>query len=190
MGDFPLMTENGTFVINGAERVVVSQLVRSPGVYFTAERRPGHRPPAVLRQADPEPRRLARVRDLQQGLLSVKVDRKRKIPVTILLRAIGYGTPNDEDRWRSSPTSTPTRDHHYISGDDRARTAPSTRKRRSSSSTSACAPATRPRSTTPRQLLNSLLFNPRRYDLAGRPLQAEQAAGQSPSRWASTAPSA
>ena len=67
MGDFPMMTEHGTFIINGAERVVVTQLVRSPGVYFTARRGPGHRPDAVRRQADPEPRRLARVRDQQQG---------------------------------------------------------------------------------------------------------------------------
>ena len=59
MGDFPLMTDNGTFIINGAERVVVSQLVRSPGVYFTARRGPDHRPRALRRQADPEPRRLA-----------------------------------------------------------------------------------------------------------------------------------
>ena len=66
MGDFPLMTEKGTFIINGAERVVVSQLVRSPGVYFTLERDADERPRPLLRQADPEPRRLARVRDLQQ----------------------------------------------------------------------------------------------------------------------------
>ena len=66
MGDFPLMTPNGTFVINGAERVVVSQLVRSPGVYFTLEMDPTTRPRTLLRQADPEPRRLAGVRDVQQ----------------------------------------------------------------------------------------------------------------------------
>ena len=65
MGDFPLMTENGTFIINGAERVVVSQLVRSPGVYFDAERGHRHRPPAGDGEADPQPRRLAGVRDLE-----------------------------------------------------------------------------------------------------------------------------
>ena len=92
MGDFPRMTEQGTFIINGAERVVVSQLVRSPGVYFTAAEDPATGRQLYCRQADPEPRRLARVRDLQQGLLSVKVDRKRKIPVTTLLRAVGLDT--------------------------------------------------------------------------------------------------
>ena len=67
MGDFPWMTEQGTFIINGAERVVVSQLVRSPGVYYDLGRGSGHRSDAVRCQADPEPRRLARVRDQQQG---------------------------------------------------------------------------------------------------------------------------
>ena len=63
MGDFPLMTENGTFIINGAERVVVSQLIRSPGVYFTVEEDRATDRRLVLRQADPQPGRLAGVRD-------------------------------------------------------------------------------------------------------------------------------
>ena len=66
MGDFPYMTEHGTFIINGAERVVVSQLVRSPGVYYTSTEDHGHRPPAVQRQGHPQPRRLAGVRDRGQ----------------------------------------------------------------------------------------------------------------------------
>ena len=66
MGDFPLMTKEGTFIINGAERVVVSQLVRSPGVYFTSEEDPATGRPALRRQADPESRRVAGVRDQQQ----------------------------------------------------------------------------------------------------------------------------
>ncbi len=67
MGDFPVMTDQGTFIINGAERVVVSQLVRSPGVYYSATEDPDQRPDPVQRQGHPEPRRLARVRDQQQG---------------------------------------------------------------------------------------------------------------------------
>ena len=63
MGDFPFMTEEGTFIINGAERVVVSQLVRSPGVYYTGGRGPGHRPQPVQRQGHPQPWRVAGVRD-------------------------------------------------------------------------------------------------------------------------------
>ena len=67
MGDYPWMTDQGTFVINGAERVVVSQLVRSPGRLLQRDRGPGLGPDAVQRQGHPEPRRLARVRDQQQG---------------------------------------------------------------------------------------------------------------------------
>ena len=63
MGDFPLMTENGTFIINGAERVVVSQLIRSPGVYFTVEEDRVTDRRLCFCQADPESRRLAGVRD-------------------------------------------------------------------------------------------------------------------------------
>ena len=65
MGDFPMMTEKGTFIINGTERVVVSQLVRSPGVYFDETRRQDHREDAAQRQGDPRPRRVARVRRRQ-----------------------------------------------------------------------------------------------------------------------------
>ena len=89
MGDFPLMTENGTFIINGAERVVVSQLIRSPGAYFTVEEdRPSGR---LLCQAKLIPNRGAwlEFETSKRDVLSVKVDRKRKIPVTVLLRALG-----------------------------------------------------------------------------------------------------
>src|SRR6266852_4978188 len=66
MGDFAMMTPEGTFIVNGTERVVVSQLVRSPGVYFTAAEDP-NTGQAFRRQAHPEPRGLARDRDLGQG---------------------------------------------------------------------------------------------------------------------------
>src|SRR5215210_5263370 len=95
MGDFPLMTDNGTFVINGAERVVVSQLVRSPGAYFTAaeDANTGRR----LFGAKLIPNRGAwlEFETSNKDVMSVKVDRKRKIPVTILLRAIGYGSDEE-----------------------------------------------------------------------------------------------
>jgi DNA-directed RNA polymerase subunit beta len=89
MGDFPLMTKEGTFIINGAERVVVSQLVRSPGVYFTADEdaTTGRR----LYAAKLIPGRGAwlEFETSNKNLLTVKIDRKRKLPVTTLLRAIG-----------------------------------------------------------------------------------------------------
>ena len=88
MGDFPLMTKEGTFIINGAERVVVSQLVRSPGVYFTADddATTGRR----LFAAKLIPARGAwlEFETSNKNLLTVKIDRKRKLPVTTLLRAI------------------------------------------------------------------------------------------------------
>src|SRR3989440_507568 len=88
MGDFPLMTKQGTFIINGAERVVVSQLVRSPGVYYTADEdaTTGRR----LYAAKLIPGRGAwlEFETSNKNLLTVKIDRKRKLPVTTLLRAI------------------------------------------------------------------------------------------------------
>ena len=65
LGDFPMMTTDGTFIINGAERVVVSQLVRSPGVYFDRVPDPAIGQAADIGQVDPEPRRLARIRDIE-----------------------------------------------------------------------------------------------------------------------------
>ena len=94
MGDFPMMTENGTFVINGAERVVVSQLVRSPGVYFKKQTDPTGSTGKELISATIIPNRgtwLEFETDVNDAIY-VRVDRTRKIPVTVLLRAIGYGT--------------------------------------------------------------------------------------------------
>ncbi len=88
LGDFPLMTPRGTFVINGVERVVVSQLIRSPGVFFTAENNQGRK----LFGAKVIPNRGAwlEFETDKQGVINVKIDRKRKVPVTALLRAFGY----------------------------------------------------------------------------------------------------
>ncbi len=84
MGDFPLMTREGTFIINGTERVVVSQLMRSPGVYFSSDEK------ASLFSAKIIPNRGAwlEFETSNKHMLTVKVDRKRKLPVTTLLRAI------------------------------------------------------------------------------------------------------
>ncbi len=89
MGDYPWMTSRGTFVINGAERVVVSQLIRSPGVFFTAATSGGRN----LYGAKLIPGRGAwlEFETAANGAIYVKIDRKRKIPVTTLLRALGYG---------------------------------------------------------------------------------------------------
>ncbi len=91
MGDFPLMTEQGTFIINGAERVVVSQLVRSPGVYFG---RPADPSGASVFTATVIPNRGAwlELETDTAGVIYVRIDRTRKLPVTVLLRALGLQT--------------------------------------------------------------------------------------------------
>ena len=92
MGELPLMTDNGTFVINGTERVIVSQLHRSPGVFFRSRQGqdPLVRQAAVLGAGHSLPRFLAGLRVRSQGLVFVRIDRRRKLPATILLRALGY----------------------------------------------------------------------------------------------------
>src|SRR3989440_12076837 len=89
MGDFPLMTDNGTFIINGAERVVVSQLVRSPGVYFTVEEDPPSGRELCMGKLIPSRSSWLEFETSSRAVMSVKVDRNRKIPVTTLLRALG-----------------------------------------------------------------------------------------------------
>ncbi|MDO8685102.1 MAG: DNA-directed RNA polymerase subunit beta [Clostridiales bacterium] len=94
MGDFPLMTDTGTFIINGAERVVVSQLVRSPGVYYTMKiDRTGKR----LYSATVIPNRGAwlEYETDSNDVLYVRIDRTRKLPITVLVRALGFGTDVD-----------------------------------------------------------------------------------------------
>ena len=88
MGDFPLMTQNGTFVINGAERVVVSQLIRSPGVYFTVDEDRATGRELAFAKLIPNRGAWLEFETSKRDLISVKVDRKRKLPVSILLRAI------------------------------------------------------------------------------------------------------
>ncbi len=114
MGDFPLMTEHGTFVINGAERVVVSQLIRSPGVYFNAEedRASGR----VLCSTKLIPNRGAwlEFETSKRDVISVKVDRKRKIPATMLLKAIGIGDGTDEGLLNIFAGADNNPEHSYL----------------------------------------------------------------------------
>src|SRR5437660_4943047 len=89
MGDFPLMTKEGTFIINGADRVVVSQLVRYPGVYFTADEDATTGKRLYAAKLIPGRGAWLEFETSNKNLLTVKIDRKRKLPVTTLLRAIG-----------------------------------------------------------------------------------------------------
>ena len=88
MGDFPLMTKEGTFIINGAERVVVSQLVRSPGVYYTADEDATTGRKLFAAKLIPGRGAWLEFETSNKNLLTVKIDRKRKLPITTLLRAI------------------------------------------------------------------------------------------------------
>ena len=94
MGDFPLMTDSGTFVINGAERVIVSQLVRSPGVYYTMEY---DKPGKELVSSTVIPNRGAGLEyeNDANDVFYVRIDKNRKIPITVFIRALGLGTDGE-----------------------------------------------------------------------------------------------
>ena len=91
MGDFPLMTDHGTFIINGAERVIVSQLVRSPGVYFdVAYDKAGKK--LYSSQIIPKRGAWLEYETDSNDVLWVRIDRARKLPITVIIRALGYGS--------------------------------------------------------------------------------------------------
>ncbi|MDO5022289.1 MAG: DNA-directed RNA polymerase subunit beta [Eubacteriales bacterium] len=94
MGDFPLMTETGTFIVNGAERVVVSQLVRSPGAYYTKQVDKAGKE-LFFTQVIPNRGAWLEYETDSNDCLWVRIDRARKLPVTIILRALGYGTDRE-----------------------------------------------------------------------------------------------
>ena len=102
MGDFPLMTDSGTFVINGTERVVVTQLVRSPGAYIMEPKDPTKQ--VLTASLMPSRGSWLEFEVEAKGYVSVRIDRKRKLPVTVLLKALGMGGPEEilsrfEDSW-------------------------------------------------------------------------------------------
>ena len=94
MGDFPLMTEHGTFIINGAERVIVSQLVRSPGVYFDMARDKAGKQ-LYSSQIIPNRGAWLEYETDSNDVLWVRIDRARKLPITVILRALGLGTDQE-----------------------------------------------------------------------------------------------
>ncbi|MFC1644501.1 DNA-directed RNA polymerase subunit beta [Patescibacteria group bacterium] len=109
LGDLPIMTDRGTFIVNGVERVVVNQLIRSPGVFFTVTYQKGKK----LFGAKIIPNRGAWLEidtDLD-GVISVKIDRKRKIPVTSLLRAFGY---IEDEKIKKAFSDVDLGDVHFI----------------------------------------------------------------------------
>ena len=156
MGDFPLMTDKGTFIINGAERVVVSQLVRSPGAYYDEQfDTSGQR----LFSATIIPNRGAwlEFETDPAEVAYVRVDRTRKLPATVLLRALGYSS-NEEilDLMGDTAQVKNTLDKDATKSTDDALIEVYKRLR----------PGEPPLADNARALLNSLFFDARRYDLA------------------------
>ena len=98
LGDIPKMTKNGTFIINGIERGIVTQLVRAPGVSFSGEVDPTSK--ELLYKAEFRPMRGSwlEINVSRRGVITVKIDRRRKMPVTVLLRAFGYETAEDIEK--------------------------------------------------------------------------------------------
>jgi len=103
MGDFPLMTREGTFIINGAERVVVSQLVRSPGAYFTADEDIATGRKLFATKLIPNRGAWLEFETSTKHIIAVKIDRKRKIPITTLLRAMSAIGERDQGRSALTP---------------------------------------------------------------------------------------
>jgi len=156
MGDFPMMTNKGTFIINGTERVVVSQLVRSPGVYFDH---------AVDKTTDKDvysvkiiPGRGAWLEfDVdKRDTVGVRVDRKRRQPVTVLLKALGWSTERIAERFTFSQTMLSTLEKDHTAGQDEA-LLDIYRKLR---------PGEPPTRESAQTLLENLFFKEKRYDLA------------------------
>lgn len=156
MGDFPLMTDKGTFIINGAERVIVSQLVRSPGVYFSENLDSNGK---KLCGSTIIPNRGAWLEfesDANENLF-VRIDRTRKLPATVFLRALGYSTNaqilelfEDDQRIRM----TLERDHTDSTGEALVEIYKRLR------------PGEPPTVESAKTLLNTLFFDSKRYDLA------------------------
>jgi len=112
MGDMPMMTENGTFIINGAERVVVSQLVRSPGAYFVYEKNLASARNLCFAKLIPSRGAWLEFETSSKDILSVKVDRKRKVSATSFLRALGVASDEEIlDRFKDVDTDD---NHRYI----------------------------------------------------------------------------
>ena len=156
MGDFPLMTDNGTFIINGAERVIVSQLVRSPGIYYSMK---FDRVGKKLYSNTVIPNRGAwlEYETDSNDILSVRIDRTRKLPLTVLLRALGYGTDfeitqllGEDERILATiqKDNAKTTEEGLLEIYKRLR------------------PGEPPTVDSAKTLLNSLFFDAKRYDLA------------------------
>jgi DNA-directed RNA polymerase subunit beta len=156
MGDFPLMTDKGTFIINGTERVVVSQLVRSPGVYFSQDLDKTSDKELFSCKVIPGRGAWLEFEVDKRDLVGVRIDRKRRQNATVLLRALGFTTEEMIDVFDGADSMRITLEKdHIFSAEDALLDI--YRKLR---------PGEPPTVDSARNLLESLFFNPKRYDLA------------------------
>src|SRR5947209_4639134 len=162
MGDYPWMTDQGTFVINGAERVVVSQLVRSPGVYYSEAEDPTSGRMLFSAKVIPNRGAWLEFETNNKDQLWVKVDRKRKLAATTLLRAVGYESNEEISALFAGIDGDP--EHPYLASTlDKDLTH--TQQDALIEVYKKLRPGDPPTGDNARQLVESLFFNFRRYDL-------------------------
>lgn len=162
-GDIPMMTRNGTFVINGAERVVVSQLVRSPGAYFTTRTDPTTGRELCSAKLIPYRGAWVELETSNKDLLSVKVDRKRKAPISTLLRALGWETDDEIKGLVADVDDHPV--HRYMEATVAKDTSATTEDEALLEFYRRLRPGEPPSVDNARELIESLFFNERKYDL-------------------------
>ncbi len=163
IGDVPMMTSTGTFISNGAERVVVSQLVRSPGVYFTTDMDANTGRPLAGAKLIPYRGAWMEFETSNRDVLSVKVDRKRKTPVSTLLRCLGYETNEDILALFEDVDTDP--EHSYIGTTIEKDSGVSDKNDALLEFYRRLRPGEPPSADNAEDLLENLFFNPRRYDL-------------------------
>ena len=157
MGDFPLMTESGTFVINGAERVVVSQLVRSPGIYYGKEIDLKTDLPLLTSTVIPYRGAWLEYETDSSEVFWVRIDKNRKLPITCLIRALGLKTDADIlDRFGDDPRIVATMEKDTCKSYEEAMLEIYRKQR----------PGEPPTLDSAETLMQNLFFDPRRYDLS------------------------
>ena len=156
MGDFPMMTERGTFIINGTERVVVSQLVRSPGVYFSRELDKTTDKDVYIAKIIPSRGAWLEFDVDKKDTVGVRIDRKRRQNVTVLLKALGWSADEILALFDQAESIKNTLEKDHVETPEEA-LEDIYRKLR---------PGEPPTAESARTLLENLFFNPKRYDLA------------------------
>jgi DNA-directed RNA polymerase subunit beta len=162
LGDIPKMTPNGTFIINGVERAVVNQLVRAPGIFYSLDIDPNTGRTLAYAELRPMRGSWLEMSVSRADVMTVKIDKHRKIPVTTLLRAIGYGTNEEIEALFTDTDTNP--DHRFITA---------TLEKDSTSTTAQALieiyekmrPGEPAVLENAQELLHELFFDPRRYDL-------------------------